>query len=1174
MKKKLAFVILLVLTLVGCERTISTTAPVSSTATTENITTTQNEITNETTSQEEITSTITITETSTEETTTMLLPEIDYLKYFSIKDASTLYDIPDSLIKVYNYNMDDDTIYVRIDDFLDVISDTLQPVTVSKTDVLTISIDMPYSSLSEDDTHFEMIFNAEENTVYYNNFIFNAYINYCDTDELESDLEMIDFQYYPGNPEVTIDLDEYGIEIVLHENYYYIPLYLANLLLTGYSINVYRYQDTLYITDDFTLVEDYILDIEKPDDISQKNVVSDTLEYTYLLFDYFYGLKEYYNQDTYRDKIDYYVSNNLNIVEYFDENYQDFIIALDDLHTQILHFGYYNDDVTLHTSLFGKRTNLYIDQYIEGACYLRNKELQLKEYDDYYVLEVNVFTENTGALLDTVMKKVDDPTKEIFIDLSCNTGGLVMGVYELLSYMTDEPMTCTYSNSMTGDVWVETYQSSVSHKMENEFYVYTSYLTYSAANLFVSIVSENDLAFIVGEPTLGGACAVVYHVLPNNMILTISSNLMFLDSELSDIEAGVDVDYLLKSAYVSKATDLFDDFYLNKTGLLIEDSSTSKNLSLDLNTTLPGYGINPLGYVVEIYDLSSGQLITQYETSDPDAVFEDEFEGSYESIRIRIRAIYVFEDFDFDVIIYDQIRDRLTDEINENTYELSLDTILESNFRNLSDIDYVGFEILEKGYYEFLLDGEIEEFEIYDDFGNLIDTNSLMIFDAGYYYVKLQASQLSGDYTFEIVSLQDDSVGVSTIDLVEGLNQTTLTVDFLGDSEWLAFTLESDAVLSFAFDSVSQMSYYIGYDIDEIYREYSILLEADTLEILLPAGDYLIGFYDTMQPGDISVSIQLTYPENEISGDISLNGDNYGILLDGENEITIDALWDTDVYLFTNTEEVYLTIADQGMIDSSMVVDMEILHNFDGMTVYHLEPGTHVFAFQGNSQMQSGTVIVTVNLYQDESNETNPIEINLGDNLLVVIENYEDIDYYSLSLDERQIVILNSGELPPRIEVFDSLGERVGLTYNSEYYMDLPAGDYLILISNKQDSDYINEYSVSVSTFDGEDIDPSRYGFDLDLFRQITVDTTEDTVITGTIDYIYDRDYVILVVTEQVSLTYTRIGDISVSLGDFDTYDYISFYYGIVLEPGMYYLRITCNNMNIPIEYTITITPL
>jgi len=110
-------------------------------------------------------------------------------------------------------------------------------------------------------------------------------------------------------------------------------------------------------------------------------------------------------------------------------------------------------------------------------------------------------------------------------------------------------MVFSYYNPQTGTYTEYSYYYPDGRALDNEFYILTSNATFSAANLFVSIVMDNDLALVFGTDTGGGACAINIALLPNNMALVYSSNLMILDENYDNVEFGCSPDVILDESY-------------------------------------------------------------------------------------------------------------------------------------------------------------------------------------------------------------------------------------------------------------------------------------------------------------------------------------------------------------------------------------------------------------------------------------------------------------------------------------------------------------------------------------------------------------------------------------------------------------------------------------------------
>ena len=93
----------------------------------------------------------------------------------------------------------------------------------------------------------------------------------------------------------------------------------------------------------------------------------------------------------------------------------------------------------------------------------------------------------------------------------------------------------TYNSAKVArDIYLENHDKNI--------YVFSTAATFSAANLFTSIVKDLDLAVILGEKSSGGASAITYTVLPDGAIIINSSNMTFVNHDNNIIEGGIEVD--------------------------------------------------------------------------------------------------------------------------------------------------------------------------------------------------------------------------------------------------------------------------------------------------------------------------------------------------------------------------------------------------------------------------------------------------------------------------------------------------------------------------------------------------------------------------------------------------------------------------------------------------------
>jgi C-terminal processing protease CtpA/Prc len=146
------------------------------------------------------------------------------------------------------------------------------------------------------------------------------------------------------------------------------------------------------------------------------------------------------------------------------------------------------------------------------------------------------------------------------MDLSYNGGGNVGAVFRLLGYMTEENIQYSSMNPVDGSATTYFYDSTyVAH--DYEWYVMTSSVTFSAANLMASMAKEMGVATIIGTKSSGGAASIGLFVTPDGTILLRSTLNVFANVTVDEnenrnytsVESGVVVDYNLDNPFNNTA---------------------------------------------------------------------------------------------------------------------------------------------------------------------------------------------------------------------------------------------------------------------------------------------------------------------------------------------------------------------------------------------------------------------------------------------------------------------------------------------------------------------------------------------------------------------------------------------------------------------------------------------
>lgn len=141
--------------------------------------------------------------------------------------------------------------------------------------------------------------------------------------------------------------------------------------------------------------------------------------------------------------------------------------------------------------------------------------------------------------------------KNVIFDISLNGGGAAQALAEALSFLTDDPIEITVTNTQTGAVITEAvnYDNNLdgntadndSYSGKYNFYILTSGFSFSCANAFPCIAKDKGYAKIIGQKSGGGDCAVIPSVAVDGGIWAMSSNYS-ITSNGKNVDGGQDVD--------------------------------------------------------------------------------------------------------------------------------------------------------------------------------------------------------------------------------------------------------------------------------------------------------------------------------------------------------------------------------------------------------------------------------------------------------------------------------------------------------------------------------------------------------------------------------------------------------------------------------------------------------
>ena len=497
-----------------------------------------------------------------EETLSLTLSEPEPLsisRTVDFRNRADEYLLDDTSVDI-RYNVEHTVPYISLSDAIDLLDGGEKDGAIDADsmdidqngDVWTLTVETENEPEAEDeepvgeDRTFTLEFDASANEAHVNKFdFFNAFSESTQTD-FGQDLEVKDFsvEYADG---ATFAFDDYNLNLFNHDDELYIPFQIANKFLSGQMYDMHYISDEIIGYDGYSYErsQSAIRNSSRSDETMHPLRQQYTYDYMTFVFDHFYGLKDDQGVDTYYDVFeedDFFEDGNRHYINIFEQIY-----ALDDMHTSMSVNGMYteSDLPQLSLNILGDRARTFqnnltaVDQ--QGLC---ANAVSSRTLDDESTAIINIpgFDENTGDEFGEALETLDDSVEDIVVDLSCNTGGVMGGMIQVLGYMTDEPVELYSLNAGDGATSNTTYTSDVDARDDINWHVRTSGVTYSAGNIMAQVVSDMDLGTLIGEQSAGGAASIQTVALPNGAIIVISSPSLSANANYESIEFGVPVD--------------------------------------------------------------------------------------------------------------------------------------------------------------------------------------------------------------------------------------------------------------------------------------------------------------------------------------------------------------------------------------------------------------------------------------------------------------------------------------------------------------------------------------------------------------------------------------------------------------------------------------------------------
>ncbi len=259
----------------------------------------------------------------------------------------------------------------------------------------------------------------------------------------------------------------------------------------------------------------------------------------------------------------YYINSNFQRERYTDYPFKDGFIKTQIDTGKELKILKEENEITNAIEYYETTAIIHFDEFKTGTSdqiFDDNKNIKstAKDADSYYFMK---------DALDKI--KAHGNIKNIMLDLSTSPGGNLAAMLRVLGFITNQDISFTQFNiignlAVTGTMKLDTnldnnFNDSDAY-IDYNWGVLTSNATYSAANLFASIVKNQHLCNLYGEKSGGGMCTVTPIVLGDCSTVFISGNTLLVtrngNNSFTYLEAGVDVDFKVDRENFYKAEEI------------------------------------------------------------------------------------------------------------------------------------------------------------------------------------------------------------------------------------------------------------------------------------------------------------------------------------------------------------------------------------------------------------------------------------------------------------------------------------------------------------------------------------------------------------------------------------------------------------------------------------------
>lgn len=465
------------------------------------------------------------------------------------------------------YPEDGGTPYVEAVETLELLEGAIRTESLeidAEADTLNVVYEEEYDEDSPyEDVRFELTLDAADDTLSLNRFgFFGAIAEETETDFGEG-LETIDYEEEREDG-VEIDLGKYRLDMRSEEEGFLLPFNLANLLFSGGMYDLYYNGEAIYGIDTYQIMDDEGLAplYDSPYDGEElpTEIRRDTVNHLALTFDHFYGLQEDLDIEAYTEYLVDFIPGLDGEAKTHYDTLHEYALSKDDPHTSFVMGGPYQStyqppELTLQD--LGERTRAFNERL--GGLQVHCMGMPDSETtENVGFLRFDGFDEDTPDLVEEYLDDFEDEGVDaVVLDLTCNTGGVMGAVYQILGFMTDEPIQSHSINRGDGAKTTTTYTSE-NEAYDFEWYIATSAGTYSAGNYLAANAQDANLATVIGEASQGGAASVTTNITPSGGVLVMSSDSLLADSNHNSLEIGIEPDISLPPAELDQTMPFVD----------------------------------------------------------------------------------------------------------------------------------------------------------------------------------------------------------------------------------------------------------------------------------------------------------------------------------------------------------------------------------------------------------------------------------------------------------------------------------------------------------------------------------------------------------------------------------------------------------------------------------------